>query len=89
MSNPAAVTVEFYGIPRERAGCAELTVQASTLAELIDAVQAACPHLHLRQGEQLVPHYRLSLDGRRFLTQTTDRLQPGERVLILSSDAGG
>jgi hypothetical protein len=31
----------------------------------------------------------LSLDGERFLTDPAERLRPGDRLLLLSADAGG
>jgi molybdopterin converting factor small subunit len=84
------VTVEFYGIPRQRAGRAELTVPAGTVAELLAAVEGACPGLvGLVRDGRVSPHYLLSLDGRRFVTDLRQPVQPGERVLLLSADAGG
>jgi hypothetical protein len=85
------VTVEFYGIPRLRAGRPELAVRATTVAEALVAVEQACPGLAgLVQSEgRLAPHYLLSLDGRRFVTDARQPLRPGERLLLLSADAGG
>jgi molybdopterin converting factor small subunit len=85
------VTVEFYGIPRQRAGRAEVCVSAHTVAELLDAVEAACPGLGtLRRADgQLVPHYLLSREGRVFLADPRLELSAGERLLLLSADAGG
>ena len=45
MSATGQVTVEFFGIPRHRAGRAELAVPAGTVAELLAAVERACPAL--------------------------------------------
>jgi len=84
-----AITVEFYGIPRQRAGRRELIVQAATLGGLLHAVQASCPDLRLVDDAGLAPQYRISVDGRRFLTELSEKLTPGERVLIVSADAGG
>jgi molybdopterin converting factor small subunit len=85
------VTVEFYGIPRQRAGRAELAVAARTVAELLEALARACPGLaELRQADgRLAPHYLLSIDGQRFVSDSEHRLRPGERVLLLSADVGG
>lgn len=84
------VTVEFFGIPR-RAGRAELEVPAGTVAEVLDAVQAACPGLEkLRTADGgLSPHYLLSLDGRAFLAGADRPVPGGSRLLLLSADAGG
>jgi molybdopterin converting factor small subunit len=85
------VTVEFYGIPRQRAGRAELTVAAVTTAEVLAAVEQARPGLSdLRRPDgRLAPHYLLSVEGRQFVTDLSEVLQPGARLLLLSADAGG
>jgi molybdopterin converting factor small subunit len=85
------VTVEFYGVPRQRAGRAELAVAARSVAELLAAVERACPGLvGLRRSDgQLAGHYLLSIDGRQFTSDLEQELQPGDRVLLLSADAGG
>jgi hypothetical protein len=90
VDEPGRVTVEFYGIPRQRAGRAELAVAAGTLAEVLAAMERACPGLAgLVQNGRVSPHYLLSLDGRRFVTDLRQRLEAGERLLVLSADAGG
>jgi hypothetical protein len=91
MGESGRVTVEFYGVPRLRAGRAELLVPAGPVAEVLAAVERSCPGLAglVRPGERLDPHYLLSLDGRRFVTDWQEPLLPGERVLLLSADAGG
>jgi molybdopterin converting factor small subunit len=85
------VTVEFYGVPRQRAGRAELTVTARTVAELLEAVERACPGLSgLRRPDgRLAAHYLLSVEGQRFVSDVGQELRPGDRVLLLSADAGG
>ena len=91
MPAPPPVTVEFFGVPRLRAGRAELPVAACTVRDLLAAVEGACPRLAgLRAPSgRPAPHYLLSLDGRRFLTDPDEPLPPGARVLLLSADAGG
>lgn len=91
MDGTGTVTVEFYGIPRQRAGRAELAASAGTVRELLAAVEHACPGLGglVQADGRLTPHYLLSLDGRRFVTDLGQRLRPGERLLLLSADAGG
>lgn len=87
----AEVTVEFYGIPRQRAGVRELRVRAESVGELLAAVQAACPGLAglTRADGRLAPQYLLSFDGQRFVTVNAELLRPGDRLLLLSADAGG
>ncbi len=84
------VTIEFYGIPRQRAGRTELTVQAATVGDALAAVERACPGLQgVCVDGRLAPHYRLSLDGREFITDMNEPLQSTTRLLLLSADAGG
>jgi molybdopterin converting factor small subunit len=89
--NGNLVTVEFYGVPRQRAGRAELAVAAGTVAELLAAVEQTCPGLAgLRRPDgRLAAHYLLSIEGRQFVTDVRQELRPGDRVLLLSADAGG
>lgn len=83
------VIVEFYGVPRQRAQRAELPVRATTAGEALQAVEAACPALRVLERGALAKHVRLSLDGRRFITDLGERLPEGARLLLLSADAGG
>jgi molybdopterin converting factor small subunit len=85
------VIVEFFGVPRQRSGCAELTVDAGTIAEVLAQVQDRCPKLRmlLDAHGRLCKEYLISINGERFMTDMQERLKPGERLLILSSDAGG
>jgi molybdopterin converting factor small subunit len=90
MSN-AAVTIELFGVPRARAGRQEVVVPATTAGEALAALVDACPDLAgvCRPDGRLAPHYLLSLDGQRFVTDLDQPLQPGDRLLLLSADAGG
>ncbi len=85
------VTVEFFGVPRARAGRAEITLSAVTPSEALAAVVAACPALKdaMQTDGRLAPHYVLSLDGQRFITDLNESLSPGDRLLLLSADIGG
>jgi hypothetical protein len=89
--NGDAVTVEFYGVPRQRAGRSELIVPAGSMADVLAAVQESCPKLAGLVGRegQLAPHYLLSLNGDQFISDMAHRVVPGDRLLLLSADAGG
>jgi len=91
MPHTTAITVEFYGVPRQRAGCAEAVVRGDTLAEVLAAVAHTYPGLHELQRPDggPAPHYLVSLDGDRFVSDPGQRLEPGARLLLLSADAGG
>jgi molybdopterin converting factor small subunit len=85
------VTVEFYGVPRLRAGCAELAVSPGSATAVLAEVAARCPGLSdLLTGEgRLSPHYLLSVDGQVFVADLADQLSSGSHLLLLSADAGG
>jgi molybdopterin converting factor small subunit len=84
------VTVEFFGVPRLRAGRADLAVEAATVAEALAAVERTCPALRglVREGRP-APHYLLSVNGAAFVEDLACPLHPGDRLLVLSADAGG
>jgi molybdopterin converting factor small subunit len=88
---PETVTVEFYGVPRQRAGCAEVTVPAGPVVEVLVAVESRCPGLRglTTPDGHLAPQYLVSLNGEQFVTDFQRLLEPGSRVLLLSADAGG
>ena len=85
------VTIELYGIPRQRAGIAQMAVAACTAADALQQLAAACPNLDglLQKNGALSPHYLLSLNGERFLSDLQERVPPGTRLLLLAADAGG
>ena len=87
----AEVTVEFYGVPRRRAGRAHLTVDADTAAAALARVADACPDLAglVTPDGRLAPLYLLSVDGERFVADLAEPLPAGTRLLLLSADAGG
>jgi hypothetical protein len=68
-----------------------MTMPTGTIAELLTAVEQSCPGLAgLCQADgRLSPHYLLSVDGQRFVTDMKYQPQPGEKLLLLSADAGG
>jgi molybdopterin converting factor small subunit len=83
--------VEFFGIPRLRAGRAELAVPAGTVAEVLRRIEGECPGLAglVNADGRLAPHYLLSINGERFVNTLDALLRPGDRLLLLSADAGG
>jgi hypothetical protein len=91
MQEKLSVVVELYGIPRERAGMTEVMVASGSLGEVLDSLMEACPRLRdLRKGDGTIsPHYRVSLDGARFLTDVAESVPEQSRLLLLSADVGG
>ena len=85
------VTVEFFGIPRLRAGRTEMTVAGRTILDTLVAVEKACPQLSglISPDGRLSPHFLVSLEGRRFIRNLQEPLQTGDRIILLSADSGG
>lgn len=85
------ITIELFGIPRQRAGVAAVTVQAVTLADALGQLEATCPKLAgiLQRDGSLAPHFLLSVNGERFVGNLHQNLTPDARLLLLAADAGG
>jgi hypothetical protein len=85
------VIVEFYGIPRLRAGRSELAVPPGSAAAVLGEVVSRCPALSdlVTNDGRLSPNYLLSLDGGSFVHTLAEDLPAGTRLLILSADPGG
>jgi hypothetical protein len=86
-----SIIVEFYGIPRLRAERAELSVPPGTVSEALAAVQQACPGLTdlVDCDGRLKVQYLISINGREFGPSLDRPLHSGDRLLLLSADAGG
>jgi len=85
------IRIEFFGIPRHRAGVAEIEVEAATLGEALCEMRRRLPQLDevcLADG-RLSGGYLASLNGRNFVSDAVTPLADGDCLLILSSDAGG
>jgi len=86
----AHVIVEFYGVPRLRAGRSQVAVEADTVGAALAVVAEACPALaDVLADDRLAAHYLLSANGERFLTDLDEELTTGTVLLLLSADAGG
>jgi molybdopterin converting factor small subunit len=82
--------VEFFGVPRERAGVSQLEIQADTLGQLLGTLAARLPLLgQLIVADQLHPSFAANLNGDRFVRDPGTPLGENDCVLILSADAGG
>jgi molybdopterin converting factor small subunit len=82
--------VELLGIPRERAGVAELELRADTLGQLLSALADRFPSLgELITVDRLGPSVVANLNGDRFVSDPRTQLREDDYVLILSADAGG
>jgi molybdopterin converting factor small subunit len=82
--------VEFLGVPRERAGMADVDIQADTLGGLLETLAARVPGLaELIADDRLHPSLAANLNGDRFISDPETPLRDDDHVLILSADAGG
>ena len=82
--------VEFFGIPRERAGISQLDVQADTLGQLLGKLATQIPSFGKLTGVGgLPPAFIANLNGDRFISDPGTPLAKDDCVVILSADAGG
>jgi molybdopterin converting factor small subunit len=82
--------VEFFGIPRERTGVAQIELQADTIGELLGTLEARFPTLGaMTQAGRVRSPYLISLNADRFVSDPNTALKETDSVLILSAQAGG
>ena len=89
--NRLVMRVEFYGVPRQRAGIDAVEVDGNTLGGVLLAAGAMLPGFAeaCLAGGRLRPGYLASVNGDRFTTDPEWVLHAGDAVLILSADVGG
>lgn len=86
-----SIRVEFFGIPRQRAGVAATTAEGARLGDVLRELEQKFPGLAedcLQQG-RLQASCTANLDGTRFVTDPQTPLTGKQVLLILSADAGG
>jgi molybdopterin converting factor small subunit len=82
--------IEFLGIPRERAGISEIEIHADSLGQALAGLAARLPGFgDLIEGDRLHPSIAANLNGDRFVRDPATPVAAGDRLLILSADAGG
>ena len=82
--------VEFFGVPRERAGLSKLEVEADTLGQLLGTLAVRIPALGtILNVDGLHSSFVANLNGDRFVSDPETPLHEDDCVLILSADAGG
>jgi molybdopterin converting factor small subunit len=86
-----AVRIEFYGVPRHRAGVEAIEVEAATLGTALAAARRKLPGLTDSCDDEGRPcrGILVSLGGREFVSDPARPLNAGDTILVLSSDAGG
>jgi molybdopterin converting factor small subunit len=86
-----SIHVEFYGIPRQRAGVSTTEAKGSCLGDVLRDLEHRFPELQATciANGQLVPGYTANIGGERFIGDPATELCDGDVLLILSADAGG
>lgn len=100
-SNPAAIdaiecTVELFGAARLLAKTQEIALslpEGATLAQVYSALAEKLPVLVNRvivsDGSRLVSGYACNVNGLEFVRMPTATVNSGDKIFILSADAGG
>jgi molybdopterin converting factor small subunit len=90
-----SVTIEFFGVPRQRAETERVEIEARNLGEALAvlserfvAMAVVCFDICDGVG-RLRPGYVVNLNGDRFVSDPDTPLADGDALLILSADAGG
>ncbi|MBI3839688.1 MAG: MoaD/ThiS family protein [Planctomycetia bacterium] len=86
-----SITVELFGIPRQRAGIAKTQAEGARLDEVLLDLARRFPRLAeacIANG-RLQSGYLANLNGQRFVSDPSTALAAGDSLLILSADAGG
>ena len=89
------IQVEFYGIPKHRAGVETVTVATESgsisLGEVITDLTGRFPALAEAcfNGVGLREGFVANVDGQRFVNDPSFVIQSDSPLLIMSADAGG
>lgn len=90
-----AITVEFFGIPRVRAGLERVEIpvvrQSVRLSEILAKVAEQLPNFaeSCMQGDRLSEHCIASIDGTQFVRDEDVEVEDHRTIILLSADAGG
>ena len=89
-------TVELFGVARLLAKTGEVSLSlpsGATLSQVYSALGATLPKLSGRvispDGSRLLAGYACNVNGLDFVRTTTAAIRTGDRIFILSADAGG
>ena len=90
MSDPR-ITVELYGLPRQRAGVEVCHVAPGRLGAVVAALATALPGLVpdiIRDG-RITEHALLAIDGQVSVTDPATDVPAGTVLVLISAQAGG
>lgn len=91
----SGVTVEFFGIARQRAGRTRIVVcrglESTRLGDVLLAAAERLPELagECLDGSRPQDGYLANINARRFTTDPDTPIRSGDHVLLLAADAGG
>jgi molybdenum cofactor guanylyltransferase len=94
ISFPVSVTVELFGVARLVAKTKTVSLalpQGATLADVFSALAEKLPVLvgRIINSGGLISGYACNINGLEFARDPGTKLNPGDRIFILSADAGG
>src|SRR5205814_910528 len=85
------VSVELFGIPRARAGIAQVSANGENLGDVLADLAKNFPPLAgvCIDGRSLRPGFIVNVSAERFVTSAETPLRQGDTILLMSLDAGG
>jgi molybdenum cofactor guanylyltransferase len=96
VSDPVSVTVELFGVARlltKTRSVSLLLPQEASLSDVLTALAARLPVLVGRvinsDGAALVSGYACNINGLNFIRSASAKINQGDKIFILSADAGG
>ena len=83
--------IELLGLARRYAGVERINCVGSTLEQVLRDLGSQCPGFSERcsSGVLLPLGLIVCVNERRFTSDLAERIEPTDRVLILSADVGG
>ena len=89
-----SVSVELFGVPRMLAKTKSVSVdvvEGATLTQVLSALAEKLPMLTGRviDAGELLPGYTCNINGLHFVRSSTAKVNSGDKIFILSADAGG
>jgi molybdopterin-guanine dinucleotide biosynthesis protein A/molybdopterin converting factor small subunit len=93
-ARPISISVELFGVARMLAKTPAVTLslrQKSTLKDVFSALRERFPALADRviASDRLTPGYACNLNGLDFIRAPGATVKSGDKIMILSADAGG
>lgn len=85
------IQIEFFGIPRSRAGVERTSAIGICLGDVLQDLSARFPEFAAAcvEGRRLRAGYTANVRGERFATDPDTPVRDGDTILLMSLDAGG